>query len=270
MAARFHDPKPIFWDDDGLACAGGYLTFAEDDTTTPKTVWAERALSTSLGSSVDLDASGRAESDIWFEGSCYVRLFNAADVQIWARANVEDGAFAGNAPLSPEDGDDNDVYRTDGTPGGAYWGPVEEVAAVSGQPGKYYGNDGETHGWYAFPVAEEYTSANLPGGITSSVTRVVVGVVAFVWGNDTAPSTGTLKTTKAVTFGTAFSGTPYHVSVIPTSATSTGESGACSSQALSASASGFTASFFAGAEDNGGVAEINTTVPFTYFAVGPA
>lgn len=269
MAARFLDPKPIWYDDEGLPCAGGRLDFYEDDTTTPKDVFAEKAMSTNLGPSVDLDASGRAESDIWFEGSCYVRLFNVANEQIWARANVEDGAFAGNAPLAPEDGEDGQVYSTDGTPGGAYWRDVEEVPDPAGHSGKYLGNDGELVQWTAFPTAVTYDYTTLPGGIESSTTTIRIGNQVLVKGTATAPTSATTASTVPVSFGYTFASAP-EVWVTPKVGAVTSESARCSAQALSASTTGFTASVFAGAEDGGGDLSISTAVPVSWMAWGTA
>jgi hypothetical protein len=185
----------------------------------------------------------------------------------WSRDNVQEAATGGITPLDPADGTEDQVYSTDGV--SAEWRTISELPSQTGNGGKFCTTDGTVASWAAVTIPT-YDADNLPGGITQTATRIVIGNIAILTGSDTATTTGTLKSTKAVTFATAFSGTPTHISCTPTSASSTGEGGGVSTQCTSYATTGFTANFFAGAEDNGGVAEINSSIPFTYLAIGPA
>jgi hypothetical protein len=91
------------------------------------------------------------------------------------------------------------------------------------------------------------------------------------WGSGTAPAAAAISTSVAVTFGVAFSNTAYSVQVTPTVTGVTGDTppAACSSQATSIGSTQFTANFFAGAEANSDNKNITSSVPFTWFAVGP-
>lgn len=269
MAYRLSDQNPQYRKDDGTLAALGSLTFSITGTSTAKNVYSSPSLGTSNGAVLTLDAAARVQvGDVWMDGIYRVQLKDAAGVQIWLRDDVRDLAAGGISPLNPATGTVDQVYSTNGTT--ALWRTVREVPDPTGHSNKILGNNGTTAAWEAKATAAVYTSTTLPGGITSTTTRVVVGIVAFLTGSGTSPNTGTLKSTLSVTFATAFTGTPTHVSITPTSASSTGEGGGVSAQATGISSTGFTANFFAGAEDQGGVAELTSTIPFTFLAIGPA
>lgn len=88
MAFRITDPAPVFWAEDARA-AGGTVEFYESGTMTPKSVYAEKALTTDLGNEIDLDAEGRLEVDAWGSGAYTVVVKDADGVQISSRDNVE-------------------------------------------------------------------------------------------------------------------------------------------------------------------------------------
>ncbi|OGT56279.1 MAG: hypothetical protein A3E01_06935 [Gammaproteobacteria bacterium RIFCSPHIGHO2_12_FULL_63_22] len=256
--------------------AAGELRFFENNTTTPKNVYDGADLSPSLGSTVTLDASGRAEDDVWLDGVYRVRLYTGGGVDgalVWSRDDVQGQEAGGITPLDPSTGNEDDVYGTDGVT--ASWRAIREVPDPTGNSGKYVGTDGTTVSWTAFPAATVYDEDTLPGSFTQTNTSAggfTFGNIRVQWGSDTAPTAASVVTTKAVTFGVAFSGTPYTVQVTPTSGGVTSDTPAarCSAQALSANTTGFTASLFAGAEDEGsGSTDITSTVAFTWLAIGP-
>ena len=134
MASRLLDQNAAYRDDEGVICAGGSLTFSVTGTSTPKNVYTDSTLGTSLGPSVDLDASGRAEVDVWLAADALYRvvLKDASANVIWTRDSVGDANVGGLVPLDPADGDADDVYSTDGI--NALWRPIREVADPSGHP----------------------------------------------------------------------------------------------------------------------------------------
>lgn len=271
-ASILYNPREQYTLDSGALCAGGTLYFYAPESTTPKNVYSDVDLGVSLGATVELDSAGRTPTDVFLSGAYNVELKDADDAQVWLAENV--GADTGGlTPLDPADGDDGQVYSTDGTT--AEWRDIEEVPDPGGHSGKYLGTDGTVVQWTAFPTATEYTDDDLPASFTQTNTSsggFTFGNIRVQWGSDTAPIAAAIVSTKAVTFGVAFSGTPYTVQVTPTAGgvTSDTPSARCSAQALSANTTGFTASMFAGAEDEGsGSTNITSTVAFTWLAIGP-
>ncbi len=267
MAFRFLDPNPIYWANDGTMCAGGTLRFYENNSTTPTNAGEGQDLSPSLGATITLDSSGRAEDDVWLaSGSYRARLYNADDELQWSRDYVQDADGLALTPLDPADGNEDDVYSTDGI--AALWRAIREVADPTGHSGKYYGNDGAVTGWYAFPAATVYDEDSLPGGIAQDATTFRVGNLLVQTGSGTAATSGTTATSEGVTFGAAFDTAPVVVGVTPTVGSVTSEGAHVSAQATSITTSGFTANFFAGAEDGGGDLSISTPVTFRWIAFG--
>jgi hypothetical protein len=279
MAFRILDQNPVYLDASGVPCAGGSLTFTRTGTSTAHNVFTDSGLGTSLGNVITLDSAARTSNagvpvDVWLDASTYayrVVLKNSAGSTIWTKDNVREIDTAGVTVPDPGDGDDGDVLLTDGV--AYYFDAIRQVPDPTGHSGKVLGTDGSLLNWQALE-SESYDEDNLPGSLTQDNEAeggFTIGNIRVQWGADTAPSAAAISTTKAVTFGVAFSGTPYYVGVTPTVAgvTSDSPAAACSAQALSQSQTGFTASFFAGAENNGGNTNITSSVTFKWFAVGP-
>jgi hypothetical protein len=268
---RLFDPVPQWRDALGaLIGTGGKLKFYDTGTTTPRVVYNAPTGGTSLGAELTIDADGRLSEDFYLDGEYRVILTTAADVTVWQRDNVQDVASGGLEIPDAADGSDGQALFTDGTAGGFYWDDVPLIPSQTGNAGKYLTTDGEA---LSFATLATYDADTLPGSFTqtnSASGGFKFGNIRVQWGADTAPNTGTLHSTKAVTFGVAFSGSPYFIAVSPADGSSTGEGAGASAQYESPNTTGFTASFFVGAEDNGGVAEFNATLPFTWFAIGPA
>lgn len=70
QASLFISPYVQMFDDDGDPLDGGTIEFYEPGTTTPKAVYADGNMITSLGTVVTLDSAGRAK--IWLSGYYYV------------------------------------------------------------------------------------------------------------------------------------------------------------------------------------------------------
>ena len=274
MGFRLLDQNPVYFNNDGTVCSGGEIRVYANLTTTPENAAEGEDLTPSLGSTIKLDASGRAEDDIWIStGPVRVRLYDADGVMQWSRDYVQDGATAGITPLDPTAGTEDQVYSTDGTD--ALWRTIIEVPDPTGNSGKYVGTDGTAISWTAFPAATVYDADNLPGGFTQdndSEGSVTWGNIRLQWGVSSAPTSATVVTTKAITFHTAFSGTPYYTNAVPTSGgvTSDTPSAQCSSNTTTESSTGATFRFFAGAEDEGsGSTAITSVVAFKWVSIGP-
>lgn len=273
MAFRLLDQLPQYTLADGTLCAGGSLTFSISGGSTAKSVFQEPALSTDLGNVITLDSDGRHSEDLWLaEDVAYRVILRDADgATIWTRDEVRslDATVSVDLP-DASDGTDGQALFTDGTAGGWYFDDVLTIPSMTGNADKYLTNDGVILLWRAFTD----DVATTVEATASSSGSIVIGDVMIQWGTDTAPIPGSgLTTTKAVTFGTAFSGTPYHIGVCPalsSGVTSNTPSGYPAARYSSPSTTGFTAGFFVGEENTGGTDAINATIPFTFFAIGPA
>lgn len=269
MAFRLLDQLPQYTTALGELAAGGSLTFSITGTSTAKSVYAEPALSTDLGSTITLDSDARHSEDLWLaEDSAYRVILKDSDgVTIWQRDNVRalDTAESANLP-DAADGTDGQALFTDGTEGGWYFDDVLAIPSQTGNDGKYLTTDGAALSW---ATPETFDSDNLPGGVTSTSTQVVIGNTMILCGSGTASTNGTIRVTSSVTFATAFTAAPKVV-VTPTIGAVTGDSPAasCSAQATSIATTGFTAEFFAGAENNGGETDITSNVTYNWIAMG--
>lgn len=262
MAFRLLEQKPQYRDNEGAICANGYLEFYETGTSTPKDVYDDPALGggNNIGDTVDLDAAGRTESDVWLDGVYRVKLFTADDVEVWTLDDVRDiDALATVSVPDPATGDDGQALFTDGAD--FYFDDVSQVPDMAGQSGKVLGNDGTDALWQTLPTLPS-------GGITQSSGKVTIGSIMILYGTGTASSAAAQTVTSAVTFGTAFDSTPVVV-VTPQVGAVTGESGGVEAHAASTTASGFTATFIA--PDMGDVAgseNITSNVPYGWIAIG--
>jgi hypothetical protein len=91
MTRIFSDPRPRLFKGDALTVNGaGKLYFYEpgEGSTTLKSVYADKELTTPLTNPVILGASGRAPT-IWLDGDYHVKMTDSADVTIWDIPNYE-------------------------------------------------------------------------------------------------------------------------------------------------------------------------------------
>lgn len=275
---RLLDQKPQYTLASSALAAGGSIHFFESGTSTPKDVYGEPALSTNLGSVITLDSDGRHSEDIHLNDDAAYRIdvrdSDGASIPGYPLDDVGGGAGSAGADIPvPEDGEDGDVWRTTGLPNGGYWGPVRELADGTGHDGEVWYSDGTESGGYYAPLPTPDELPDLPAdGVTQPSTGVVtIGGEQIVRGSGSAATNGTITVTASVTFPAAFASAP-NVVVTPTIGGVTGDSpsGHVSAQATNISTTGFTAEFFAGAENNGGNANITSAVTFNYMAMGPA
>lgn len=267
MAFLLFDTFRQFTADDGTILAGGSLAFTDPLTTLDKDVYADRALGTSLGPEVTLDAAGRSAQPIWVSGLVNVELLDSDAVQVGLCENMGEDLSGITLP-DPASGDEGDSLTTDGV----NW-LLQALLAVpdpTSQSGKYLGSDGTAVPlWTAFPASVTYDADHLPGGITSAATRLVVGNYALLIGSGTIPTSGTDSSSVAVTFGTAFTAAPKVVACATVGVVTAGGAHA-SVQAVGASTTGFTAHAYAGAEHGSLATNISTAVTFDFIAWGLA
>jgi len=95
---RFINPNPQFSDKNGSPLAFGSITFYESGTTTFKTTYSDPGLTTPNDNPVPLDAAGRAQTDIFYEGDASVILKDNNDVVEWQ----DDPVSSSNSSSFPE------------------------------------------------------------------------------------------------------------------------------------------------------------------------
>jgi hypothetical protein len=267
MAFRILDQRPQYRDASGNVLNGGLLYTYINNTTTAKATYSDVGLSVPNANPIVLGSDGRTSTDVFGSGTYSLALKTSAGVTVWTASDVQ-AADSGGTTLPALSA--NKFLTNNGAV--LSWATILQVPDPTGNAGKQLGTDGTTTFWEAKATATVYSATNLPGGITASSTSIVIGTVRIQWGSDTCPTIGGLTTTKAVTFGAAFTGTPYAVIVTAksVSVTSNSPSGSPSMQATSQTSTGFTASAFVGEENTGGTDVINSTISFTYVAIGPA
>lgn len=263
MSYRILNQAPVYFDNEGNLCAGGSLEFYENETDTPKDVYGAPDLTPNLGSVVTLDSSGRTETDVWGDGTYTVVLKTAADVEVWSRDNVRDYDASSQVVIpDPASGSDGQVVTTDGVD--YYLATPLYVPDPTGNAGEQLGTDGSLVFWEAKP-----TIPTLPtDGITQNSTSFTIGKLKAQFGTGTAPSAAAQTTSVTVTFATAYT-TLLYVGITPTVGAVTGEGGGVEVSAVSATTTGFTATFIA--PDMGsipGSENITSNVTFQYCAFG--
>lgn len=272
MAFRLLDQKPQYRDSLGNLLAGGSLNFYITSTTTPKNVYSDKTLGTSLGSTITLDSDGRHSEDIWLaEDEAYrVIVKDADDVAVWQLEDVRslDSSVSADLP-DASDATDGQVLASDGTSGGWFFTTIVPLPSMTGNQGKYLTNDGEAPSWASFAEADTPTEVVVD---PSASGYVWADGILEVWGTGTAPTASALHTSVAITFSKTFDSAPYHISVIPilsSGVSSNSPSGFPTWSVASPSTTGTTVHFFVGEENTGGTDTLISTIPFTYWAKGP-
>jgi hypothetical protein len=86
MSYRLTDPNPVWVGLLGTASAAdGTLQFYDQGTTTPKATYSDEELTTPNANPVELDAAGRAETEIWLDGPYTVVLKDEDGTTVWTR-----------------------------------------------------------------------------------------------------------------------------------------------------------------------------------------
>lgn len=250
MSYRFPDPNPVLISLLGTeSAADGTLQFYDYQTTTPKATYSDRDLTIPNANPVELDASGRAETEIWLDGEYTVVLRDADDTVIWTRDVVPE--------VSPTTALPDPTTLPGGTvkSNGTGYELVDDLALPdpTDSAGQMVVVNGDGTGYALQPIPEP----------EDPVTSVNTNYVTFgmdtgdKWmiqkGSGTAPAApSSQQTSLAVTFSPPFkSGTTPHVDITP--APGTQPSGpAVPRLASPPTATGFTAEFDVAEGDSSG------------------
>lgn len=258
-AFRLYSKMDTFWGDEGQLLPGGSLRFYIANTTTPKDVYGDKALSTNNGASVTLDASGRPEHDIWGSGSYFVEIYDNDDVKQGEADNVEiPGGEASALPALSAD----KFLTNDGSV--MSWAEIEQVPDPTGSANKILGTDGTTISWVDRPA--NGADATNVGADASSFH---VDDMYVVTGSATGTSVGGRTQDVSVTFGTAFTSTPVFVGIQVTSSSLSSAGNMPSWSVTTSSTTGFTVKFTMGElDDSQSKYNFNAGVAFKYVAIG--
>jgi hypothetical protein len=121
LANRLSNPFPQFVDSTGAPYSGGTLYFYAAGTSTPLAFYTDRTLSTSGGTSLTLNSSGRATVDVYLQNLAYkIVLKDSSANTIWTADYVYASDFSAVAQFTGNNGNPN--------------GSVAGTAASSGVP----------------------------------------------------------------------------------------------------------------------------------------
>jgi len=261
MAAfRILNQNPVYFDNDNQPCANGFLYFYQTGTTTPLATYSDVALSSPNANPVELDANGRAISEIYGDGTYRVVLKDADAVTIWTRDNVTGGAVAGQTIPA---GDPDQFLTTDGD--NLSFVDIRQVPDPAGSGGKILSTDGTNTFWITKPADGEDGAPGV-SDVAVTATSLRAGTFFIQFGTGTASATGTASSSASVIFGTAFT-TLGCVMVMAKTNTASSPWAPVVANVTVESATGFTV-IFDPAEGGSNSGSVVNSVPFSWVAFG--
>lgn len=244
---------------DGTVNNGGSITFYATDLTTLKDTYSDPALTILNSNPVILDAAGRLSTDVWGSGNYGAVIKDSLGTIIETRNNIQSGTDPGVSIPALVNGD---FLTNDGS--NLIWQPISQVPDPTGFSGDVLFSDGTLAYWGAIPAAASpdivIGASSFRAGISTNTSKFLV-----LMGSDTAPASGTVQTSKTITFSTAFT-TCLHASAQPLTNSQPG--GPVVSYPSAAATSTGVTFIFDIAEGNSSLANFNNPVPFTWFAMG--
>lgn len=261
-AYRLFDKLQTFYGDAGQALPGGYLKFYVAATTTPQSVYGERALSTNNGSQVALTSSSRLAHECWADTTLayFVELYNASNVKQGEISYVEIPGGQGQTIPVPNEGE---FLTGDGTNFLAE--EIRQVPDPTGNAGKILGTDGTLIQWVVKPTDGEAGESD----VEDAANYFRIGNIMVQWGTGSAAASGTDTTSATVTYSPAFGATPLYFDASVTVASVNGVSLVADSY-TAASASGCTVNFNNADRHYEGSSKLTSAIPFTWVAIGEA
>lgn len=262
-AFRLFPPFMVFEGDDHVPLAFGYIKTYETDTTTPKDVFGEKALTTNNGSTIALDSAGRLNVDVWGDGAYYAAIFNTAGVQVDAANNIEiPGGAAQTIPIPDPD------YFLTGDSINILTALVRQLPDPTGQNDKILVVSGDSYVFIAKPVDGAPGAAGT-SNVTQTSTDFSVNDMFVRSGTATGTNVGGRSQSASVTFGTAFTTAPVWIGIQVTNASLSGFGNMPSWAIATSSTTGFTVKFTMGElDDSQSGFDFNGAVTFKYVAIG--
>lgn len=262
MAAfRIFDPFTVFWDDQGRILSGGEIRFYESETTTPKSVFGDPALTIDNGSTVMIGSDGRAEVQIWGDGNYRTRLYRP-DGTLVPGGEADNVQAAGGDGLTLPPPVDGEFVTSNGSL--FLMAPILQLPDPTGQDGKVPTATGSGYTLQAPAVPPTPVEPDIE--VTSTTLRAADGTTSFLMqrGSGTAPASGLNTTNTAITFAIAFADAP-HIIITPTVAAAGADGFLPVPSVPSKSATGCTVYFDTNGDKFG---KITNQITFDYVAVG--
>ncbi|WP_057917096.1 gp53-like domain-containing protein [Lysobacter antibioticus] len=269
MAAfRVLDPFQTFFNLDSTApAAGGRVDFFESGTSTPKAVYADPGLTTSNGSSIDLDAAGRLEVDCWGDGAYRVRQYDADDTLVKELDNIQPTTSSGlEIPTPLEAGA---VLSNDGAI--LQWLQALFMPDPTGQNGKFPQANGSGYTLVDItiptPAAPDIvlTGTGAAGSFRAGTTAVAKKFY-LQWGSDTMAASGQTAAAGSFNFPAGFDEAP-RVLIVGKSASVAAEGQIPAVAVTNTTTTGFSVAMNTDDYTRNG-SRINSAVPFDWFAIG--
>jgi hypothetical protein len=272
MSYRLTDPNPVWVGLLGTtSAANGTLQFYDQGTTTPKATYSDEGLTTPNANPVELDAAGRAETEIWLDGPYTVVLKDEDGTTVWTRDVVPEVSPTTSLP-DPTTLPGGTV-KSNGT--GYELVEVPEMPDPTDSAGYQVVVNSTGTGYNLQPIAEP---PELTIGITVTSSRAVFtddegNKWQILRGTATTSSgSGTYQATRAVEYSNAFSETVVPA-ITPTGgpfAPGNEISGYFADVSVTASsATGFTVTLNTNHGESNADANISGNITFGFIAVGP-
>ena len=266
-AFRLYSKLDTQWGQSGQLLPGGYLKFYTAGTTTPKDVFGEQALTTNNGSTVDLDASGRPDVDVWGSGSYFVELYDADDVK---QGEADDVQIPGGEATALPTLDADKFLTNDGSV--MSWAEILPVPDPTGSANKILGTDGTTVSWIAKPADGAPGAAGSTVTATSTLSKIATTAdgtisIAILRGTGSIAASGAHTASGSAAFGVTFLSAPT-VICQPTGGGVTGDGYHPILSASSITTTGFNIAANINEGGTGGGTNISSTVNFSYIAIG--
>lgn len=263
-AFQFYNPAPVFFDLLGLEPVnGGNLYFYDRGTTNDRDTWSDpdQGVPALNPNPVPLDSAGRANAPIFLDGEYTVVCKDSLGATIWSRDVIPGGDAALTIPAL----ETGEFLTNDGV--NLLWQTIRQMPDATGSTGQVPTSNGA--GGYTLQDLPNFTppdpeiavtTTSFQAGVSTDATKFLVQV-----GSDSAPASGTVTTSKTVTYPTAFSTAPF-VSVALTSSSQPGGPVVWYFSAPP-STTGFTVVFDV-AEGTSTAADMVNPVPFQWRAEG--
>lgn len=261
---------PQFHLNNGQLNSGGFIHTYENDLTTPKLTYSDEGLTIPNTNPIELDASGRPETDIWGDGVFGMTVSDSLSVVYLTANNIQPDTGSTQTIPALELGE---FLTNDGS--NLLWEPVAQVPDPDGFADYILSNDGANFLWIPQPeivipepdiVITTSPDKSLRVGTSDSTTKVLTQ-----YGTGSAPASGNKQTTLAVTFPTAFN-VLWMVNIMPTGgpfAPGNGAGGYYADWALSAnSTTGFTVVFNTNHGEDNSDGNIGSPIDFMWEATG--
>lgn len=221
MAYRLYDPNPAYVNLLGTGTVpGGSLTFYDRGTTTEKNTYSdeEMGVGTENENPLPLDASGRAETEVWLDGEYTVVLKDVGGTPVWTRDVIPEVAPTTNLP-DPATNPGGTV-KSNGT--GYALETVVSLPDTTDSEGYMLVVSGGSPTWVPQPEPEE-------ANVTVTTNRIVFvsGDGTRAWqvlkGSATIPHSNATSASLPVTYPNPFkSGEVPHVAITPAPGTQPG------------------------------------------------